>query len=343
MSSLLRATLPAVTLHAPATLLTRAQADAAISAVRESLSNVNVKVPLVDAYDMLTDPVHNKNASRIMEEAVNSLRGELYVGGHDDPARRFELHQLLMGAGFYARAANVHTTPTDPIRFVSNHYNFDVRRDKAILASVKNVTFGDAKEANNQVVSSLLQTERHLFGQHRLLPVSGRQYLVPGLSLRLVKTEEELKRLLELPPIQQHGNFELLYVADDMRIQPSDGMAVHDNKAVHERWTNAIVRCRPEPEPAIAPPLTQVNEELTSFRLRVLLAPPILSMSERIKETLLNLWVYWFSFWILFWMVDEEVITLVGLIWARYKQMQVLKEEAKKSGGKVYIATSKYC
>jgi hypothetical protein len=349
MTQLLRAAIPVVSAHAPGVVMSREHADAAMAAVRKSAVFSNLQgISLVDGIDMLTDGQRNLAATRVFEENVNRLRGELYVGDHDDPARRLELHQLLMTAGFYARAANQHSTKQDPTRFLANHYNFDVRRDKIILGAVRDAVYGAAQPESNKVLGDLLITERHLFGAHRLQPISGRQYLLPGVSLRLVKTEEELKRLLELEPVQKHGNFELFYEQDENRIQylgtgwKKAGYA-RQAKAVHERWEKAHVRCRPEAEAPIAPPVKIYDDEsMTDFQLRVLRAPPLVSLSERIKEKLLQLWVYWFSFWMLFWMVDEEVITLVGLIYARYKQLQVLKEEAKRSGGKIYIATSRF-
>lgn len=352
MTQLLRKTIPVVSTHAPGLVLGREHADEAMSAVRGSTAFANMQgLSLVDGLDMLTDPSQNLAASRVFEENVNRLRGELYVGGHDDPSRRFEIHQLLMVAGFYARAANQHSTKLDPSRFISNHYNFDVRRDKVILGAVRDVAFGEGKASNNTVLGDLLQTERHLYGQHRLQPVAGRQYMMPGVSLRLVKTEDELRRLLALEPVQKHGNFELAEMREDGAISTFNGdgwklTGLHnDTKAKslkQDRWMNLVLRCKPEPEPPITPPLKIYESGEETFRLRVLLPPPPMSFTERMKEMLLQLWVYWFSFWILFWMVDEEIITFVGLIFARYQQLAVLKEEAKRTGGKVYMATSRF-
>lgn len=352
MTQLLRKTLPVITAHAPGVVLARDHANVAIDAIRDAASYSNIKgLTLVDGLDMLTDPSQNLASTRVFEENVNRLRGELYVGGHDDALRRFEIHQLLMVAGFYARAANQHSTKIDPIRFVSNHYNFDVRRDKVILGSVKDAVFGEAKAASNAVLGDLLITERHLFGQHRLQPISGRQYMMPGVSLRLVKTEEELKRLLELEPVAKHGNFEMVLERDDLRVQTVNSGGWTRNAQIfvtqekvqkQERWDVCVLRCKAEPEVPVAPPMKIYTGTEAEFRLRVLRPPPPMSFIERMKETLLQLWVYWFSFWVLFWMVDEEVITLVGLILARYQQLSMLKEEAKRTGGKVYIATSRF-
>jgi hypothetical protein len=351
MTQLLRTAIPVVSAHAPGLVLAREHADAAMAAVKSSASFSNIAgLTLVDGFDMLADPQSNLKSSRIFEENVNRLRGELYVGGHDDAQRRFELHQLLMVAGFYARAANMHSTKADPVRFLANHYNFDVRRDKNVLGAVKDAAFGDSPApASNELLGDLFQTERHLFGQHRLQPIGGKQYMMPGVWLHLVKTEEELLRLLALEPVAKHGNFETIIQPDDQRVNSVSGGAWSAERkdqqlwTKQDRWEAVMLRCKAEAEAPITPPtkLYAPDEDLGQYRLRVLRPPPPMSWADRIREALLQLWVYWFSFWVLFWMVDEEVITFLGLIYARYQQLAFLKEEAKKSGGKVYMATSK--
>uniref|UniRef100_A0A7S1R6J8 Uncharacterized protein n=1 Tax=Neobodo designis TaxID=312471 RepID=A0A7S1R6J8_NEODS len=351
MTQLLRTAIPVVSAHAPGVVMGREHADAAIAAVKASAGFSNVQgLTLPDGLDMLTDANANLKSSRIFEENVNRLRGELYVGGHDDPQRRFELHQLLMVAGFYARAANMHSTKADPVRFLANHYNFDVRRDKSVLHAVKDVAFNDAATpATNDLLGELLETERHLFGQHRLQPIGGKQYMMPGVAVRHIKTEEELLRLLALEPVVKHGNFETVIVPDDKRVTSvgSGGWKTTRDKEIlitkQDRWDAVLLKCKPEPEPPIAPPtkLYSPDEEYGHFRLRVLRPPPPMSWAEKMREVLLQVWVYWFSFWALFWMVDEEVIAFIGLIYARYKQLAFLQEEAKRSHSKVYMATSK--
>lgn len=344
MSKLLRAALPGNTIRAPAQILTREQADAAIAAYKSSAAFANISLPLADGFDMLASQDQQKQARKLFDESVVGLRSELYANPHDDPIRRLEIHHMLMAAGYYSRAADIVSKPHDGVRFVSNHYNFDVRRDQAIVDAVKAGCFQEMKPEQSQLISQLFITERFLHGDRRLVPVGGKQWLLPGINLRLITEEEELKRLLELDPVKADGNFKLSYADQENRVV--DVNTIHEKyeaHTVHERWVSATVSCAPETEAPFGMLTSQTTDpHKTTFRMRVLREAPKLSFGERTREFLLQLWVYWFGFWILFWLVDEEVLTLIGLIYARYRQMAVLKEEARRTGGKVYIASGKF-
>jgi hypothetical protein len=237
------------------------------------------------------------------------------------------------------------------VRFVVNHYNFDVRRDSHLVRQVRNsvLTAEETPEAD-ALTKELLLLERYLFGAQRLRPTGGKQYLMLGIDMDEFKDEKQLQAVLDLHVVKSHGNF-VFTVRDEVRNSAKGA------QAVQERWKVANVRCAPEPEVEgkvviFSEELMELNRVSTSagaklksdYDLRFLLPAAILPFWERVKLFLLDAWVYFFGFWVLFWLIDEEIFAVITLLYTRYHSKKVLAEEAKLAGGggKVYLASSKY-
>jgi hypothetical protein len=350
-SVLLRSLVPETTARYPKTLLSAEQVGTAVASLTAAGQGNVIHAPLADGIALLSDENTFRQAKRCFEAAVSGYRGELYAGTIDSPAQRLQVHQALMAAGYYARAADMHATPIDATRFIANHYNFDVRRDKMLLHFVQKSIFNGETEAGAEVdavPTALFQLERQLFGVNRLRKVDGKQWLLPGvlLSDTVLPEELDLVKLLEHPVVKANGNFALDHVEDQGHAKTVTDFE-HRGRDIlthvhHDRWTTARVKCLPEGFAAMTQPLTKVHEHKTMFHLRVLLEAAPVSWIERMKQKALDVWGIWFAGWVLFWMVDEELITLIGLFWARYQQMKVLAEEAKRTGGKVYMAQGKF-
>ncbi len=394
MAAYLRALLPTASRHAPVALLTNAEATAAVAAIAGRADVVKVKTPLADAMQMLVDPATVRKSQKVFEECANAFRAELSLFNDANVMRRLAVHESLMAAGYYARAANMHNPKLDPVRFVVNHYNFAARRDSALVAAARLAVMspderGEGGEAE-ALVAELLHVERYLFGAHRLRPVEGRQYLVLGVPLREFADEKMLKAALELPVVKVHGNFGLEITSD---VRASYKGHTTRSTAMVDRWQVAIVSCQPELDgviptsvaagaaaaadasaaagaaaPAVttaastsltttvsaaAPALVFTSALMESsnqswlgrqytYDLRFLLPAPILPFWERVKLKLLDIWVYFFCGWFVFWLFDEEFFAIVGILVTRYHTAQVLKEEAKRTGGRYYIMRTKF-
>jgi len=335
MPAFLKALIPISTRKYPARLLLAEELPLAVYAVKTRLDLLGTKTPLLQAVEMLAaeDQATIRQSQRVFAEAADKFRHDLYLGDIKDPVQRLATHEALMAAGYYARTTDFRASPVDGVRFVLSHYNFDVRRDRALVNTVHDsiMTHTETKEAD-ALACELLMLERYLFGAKRLAPVGGKQWLMLGVELKEFRDEEQLRAVLEMPPVAANGNFKL-EIRDEV------------SKTSQERWKIAHVSCLPEKEPQFAPQVEGTPAaplaKLTTFDLRVLKPAPILPFWERVKQRALELWVGFFSFWILFWIVDEEVIAFTGLIWARYQQMKMLKEEAKRTGGRVYMSSTK--
>lgn len=260
-----------------------------------------------------------------LEEAVVQLRAELYKKDVADPFRRLQIHEAIMAAGFYQRAANPNVLHGEGTRFVLNHFNFDVRRDTSITKTVHDAVLSTASSpaAAEKLLADLLLLERKLFGQHRLTPTGGRRWLCLGVPLEDIKTEDEVNRLLALPAIQKEGNFSL------QRIDNEKGL-----------WFNLEIEPKEEPCFLTARDLQSSRPADRKFVLTINKPIPPLTFWENVREKALRLWVIWLSLWLMFFMVDEEIIAFTSLIVLKWKQTRNLEKLAAETGEKVYVARS---
>lgn len=331
---LFRALAPTNAKRYPQLLLTPEQQTVAIAALKENENLIGIKSPFEEALHMIQDQSVARKAKPLFEQVTSAYRQQLYLGGINDPVRRLAIHEALMAAGYYARATDLHAPKIDGYRFVMNHYNIDVRKDKILGKEVHQALVHEAPTAISEAVTgNLFLLERYLYGANRLLPVRGYKTLVHSLELRDFVDEAALQAVLQRPPCQAFANIQF-------EVQDNYEYGV-DN----DRWKVGVVTCGPEPEQEqgeFCPPLVQPTTEATRYQMKLLTPEPILPFMERLKLKLLDLWVYVFAGWVAFWAVDEEIFTLIGLIYARYSQMKILAEESKKSGGKLYVARGKF-
>ncbi|CCW68938.1 unnamed protein product [Phytomonas sp. Hart1] len=264
---------------------------------------------------------------RAMGESMDVLRGELYKKTCVDVYQRVQIHEAIMAAGFYQRAIDTNVLKGESVRFVLNHYNFDVRRDVIITKAVHDALLAkkEVTSGSDKLIRDILLLERRLFGKYRFGSTGGRHWLMLSMALSDIKTKAEIERLMSLPSIKEEGNFSLTV----------DG--------AEKLWETLTLIPKEESEISFletADLHKLVNTAELSYKLRVQKPLKPISFSDRFKEALLHYWVIWFSLWIMFFMVDEEIITLVALIFMKHQQTQRLHEEAKKTKGKVYVASS---
>lgn len=281
----------------------------------------------IDALGNIQSAHMQRDTIAKLSKSVDTLRAQLYRKDNKDPRRRLELHEAIMAAGFYERVINVTQLDGEGIRYVINHYNFDVRRDTEITSRVHETLLAEKTTTpeSDQLLKDLLLLERRLSGPYRFSQSGGRRWFTLGMPLSEIKTEEELKRLMDLAVIKSDGNF-----------------AVSEADA-NKLWK--VVTVKPQPESHItfaeaAGIYKDSHGTDFNFDLRVEKPAPELDYWERLREKLLQYWVLWFAIWVSFFMVDEEIITLVALIFLKHKQTQILEEEAEKNGGKVYVASA---
>lgn len=324
MVHLLTALLPTATVRLPQILLTAAQRDVAVTAIREAHPIININTHMEEALSLLTlEAVEARRSKKAFVESADLYRAQLRGNSITNPLRRIQIHQALMAAGYYARCVDLHVVG-DPTEFVLNHYRFDIRRDTIVTQAVHQSVLEHMKTTpeSDEALTNLILMERRLFGQNRLANVGGKQFIVLGVPTAEITDEAELKYVLDLAPIKQHGNFTLSYNTN--------------LPGAEDRWKIATVTSGVETD-YIPFDTTKVEASKLKFDLKILLPEKPKTFKERLKQTLLEYWVMWFAFWCMFWLVDEEILTLIGLIFAKYKQTQMLKEEAEKTGGKVYI------
>ncbi|RNF19515.1 hypothetical protein TcG_04666 [Trypanosoma cruzi] len=288
------------------------------------------RAPLETAFDLLADISNfhkQRELDRVLEECITSYRAELYKPLVTDPFQRLQLHEAIMAAGYYQRSASTSVLKGESVRFVLHHYNFDVRRDTSITRTAHNTLYESRTSTpeSDKLLGDLLLLERRLFGRMRFAPTSGRQWFVLGLSLDDIKTEADVHRVLDIPVVKEHGNFE-------MREEDAGKL-----------WKKIIVFPRPEPISSFSEDgdfAISVSEKDLRLECRIQKPAPPMEFWDRVKDTLLRYWVIWFSLWIMFFMVDEEIITVTALIFLKWRQTRILEEEAEKTGGKVYIASA---
>ncbi|CAJ1037059.1 hypothetical protein Q4I30_007655 [Leishmania utingensis] len=267
------------------------------------------------------------DVTKKLSRCVDALRAQLYHKDSTDPRRRLELHEAVMAAGFYERVISVTQLEGEGIRYVMNHFNFDVRRDTLITQKVHEALSKEKTTTpeSEQLLRDLLLLERRLTGKYRFSQFGGRRWFALGTPLSEIKTEEEVQRLLGISVIKSDGNFTLGEV-DSGKL-----------------WKTITIRPNEEQNATFAEVgnlFKDTRETDTTFELRVQKPQKPPDFWERLRETLLRYWVLWFAAWVTFFMVDEEIITLVALIFLKHRQTKILEEEAQKSGSKVYIASS---
>lgn len=301
------------------------------SAVQERSAVLSGSDDLLAALQVLTTqptPPQRRSATRELGDLLDRYRGELYKKSATNAEARMQIHETIMALGYYQRLLNTSELKGECIRFVLNHYSFDVRRDTFITRQVHDSLREEntTTAASDKLLTDLLLLERRLYGRYRFVPTAGRQWFVLGMPFTDIKTEAELHRLLALPPVVADGNF-----VTDVESE-SDPM-----------WKTLRVQPGEESTPSfmeLAALHSEVSAKETYFALRAPKPPPPLAFWDRVKESLLKYWVIALTVWLTFWAVDEEIITLVALIVLKWKQTSILQEEAEKTGGKVYIASS---
>ncbi|KAK7200867.1 hypothetical protein NESM_000145300 [Novymonas esmeraldas] len=274
------------------------------------------------------DNVHKQSdVTKKLRKCVDGLRAQLYRKDSTDPRQRLELHEAVMAAGFYERVISVTQLEGEGIRYVMNHFNFDVRRDTAITQKVHE-TLSEEKTTtpeSEHLLRDLLLLERRLAGKYRFSQSGGRRWFALGMALSEIKSEEEAMRLLDISVIKSDGNFTRVDVDSE------------------KLWKTVTIRPNDEAQVTFAEAgniFKDARETDTVFELRVQKPQTPPDYWERLRETLLRYWVLWFAAWVTFFMVDEEIITLVALIFLKHRQTTILEEEAQRSGGKVYIASA---
>lgn len=325
---LFSALVPNVVVQGP-TFLTSDELNAATVALAERssfLTSPKLAKSFEALHDISTAPAQQQT-TKALSECVDDLRAQLYRKDCIDPRQRLELHEAIMAAGFYQRVLSPTQLKGEGVRFVLNHYNFDIRRDTQITKKVHEALLEEQETTttSEELLRDLLLLERRLMGEARFCPTSGRRWFTLGLALSDIKTEAEVHRVLDLPVVKSVGNFtfgeidsEKLWKTITMAPKAEAQMTFAEAAGIHK----------------------DVKETDKLFQLRVQKPVAPLEFWERVRETLLRYWVIWFTVWVTFFMVDEEIITLVALIFLKHKQTKILEEEAEKSGGKVYIASA---
>lgn len=301
-------------------------AKKAIAEREDILGDTDLAKALEDLQS-IRDARHRRDLIQRFANAVDAFRAELYKRKTADANHRLQLHEAIMAAGFYQRAVAVNELTGESLRFVLNHYNFDVRRDTSITKRVHDSLHAD-KEAtpeSDKLLRDLLVLERRLSGKYRLAPTGGRRWLVLGQPLSELSTKEELQRVLGLEPLKAEGNFTVVEAEAD------------------KLWYTLSVSANDEPQTSFLEDAglhTAIRDADRQFELRVEKPKKPLDFWEKLSETLMRYWVLWFSLWVMFFLVDEEIITLVALIFLKYRQTAIMEKEAEKTGGKVYVASS---
>ncbi|KAG5492854.1 hypothetical protein JKF63_01434 [Porcisia hertigi] len=325
---LFSALVPQVKVQAPNFLSVEDVATAKVALEeRKSYINYPELFQCIDALGNI-DNAHKQNeVSKKLSKCVDKLRAQLYRKDVTDPRQRLELHEAVMAAGFYERVINVTQLEGEGIRYVINHFNFDVRRDTLITQKVHETLLKERTTTpeSEQLLRDLLLLERRLAGKYRFSHFGGRRWFALGMPLSEIKTEEEAQRLLDIGVIKSDGNFTIKEVDSDKLWRT---IKIEPNEEAHLTFVE------------VGNIFKEAREINTTFELRVQKpqAPP--DFWERLREKLLRYWVLWFAAWVTFFMVDEEIITLVALIFLKHRQTQILEEEAERTGGKVYIASA---
>ncbi|KAG5467575.1 hypothetical protein CUR178_01219 [Leishmania enriettii] len=325
---LFSALVPQVKVRAPH-FLTVEGVETAKVALEERKSYINYPelVQCIEALGNVDNAVKQNDVAKKLGKCVDALRAQLYRKDMTDPRRRLELHEAVMAAGFYERVISVTQLEGEGIRYVMNHFNFDVRRDTLITQKVHE-TLSEEKTTtpeSEQLLRDLLLLERRLTGKYRFSQFGGRRWFALGMPLSEIKTEKEAQRLLGISVIKSDGNFSFGEV-DSEKLWKTITIRPNDEQHVTFAEAGNIFK--------------DARETDTTFELRVQKPQPPPDLWERLRETLLRYWVLWFAAWVTFFMVDEEIITLIALIFLKHRQTKILEEEAHKTGGKVYIASA---
>lgn len=327
------ALIPKPLLRAPATLLTVVEVQAIQAAFKEHPFVENLKTPFFDCLGSLSDPQEAPKAKEGFVQSAEQFRHQLLGNTVMNPNNRLELHQFVMAANFYGNAVGVgfNRSMGDPRMKILDTYNFDMRRDSVLRREVTKCIINPEKASNTPesdiLVGDLLQLERRLFGKSRLAQLeSGRQALFLGCPVSEIRDDAHLDALLSLPPIKEHGNF--IKTFDD---------ADPDLKDAHRiRWKEAVIDCGEEEggsekiDPAPFNNYKQAGN--LEWRLRVLKPAPIVPFWGRVRQKALEIWVIFFSAWCIFFMVDEEIISIAVLLYLKYAQTKAIREEKERVG-----------
>ena len=373
---LCRAVFPNPRRRYPLPLFAEPQALAAQKAISELRIPKDVSTSLSEGVEILaTSPAAFKAAKERFDKALLAGREDLWHKKDTDLSTRLAGHQAVMAAGYYARATDPLATEADPHRFVQQYYNSHVRSDLLIGEALKKSVYGEATQQSDELMTQLLETERFLFSDRRLCLVGGYRWLVGNLKLEserlgsvTVASEKELERLMDLPPIQAVGNFKLEDTAGTTMIvgpgwNPTDqytdgyiergttnGVKVETEDfskfraGCHPNQRIKLLTCLPENfEPFCTKVSTRVIDEKGVFSVRYVIPPPPLTFWQKVEEALLQAWVFVVAGWIAFWVVDEEVLTLLGVFIARFEQRKILQQQAAEAQEpRIYIAKAKH-
>jgi hypothetical protein len=316
-------------------LLTVEETKNAVAALKEVENILNIKLPLADAMAALHDEKGARATKPAFQESADILRLALAGQTIKDPLRRIDLLQCLMASSFYAKAVDPFSVG-DPRTAILSGYIVDVRRDSIITRSAHQTILEHvpSTKESDETLTNILLLERRIFGQNRLHQKSsgkGEQWLCVGVPLNEIKDEKELDRILALPPIKEHGNFIKRYDDPDPELKD----------AHRQRWKAAVISCGPEPVEVFDPTVYPKTE--TEWSLTILKPAPPVPFWARFRQKLLDIWIVVFTFWVCFWLIDEELFTIIALVYAKYQATKIMKEEAEKAGGaKIYVAKSSF-
>lgn len=281
----------------------------------------------IEAMSTLESMQLRRAAVNAFSDCVDNLRAELNKKSLYDAQTRLQIHEAIMAAGFYQRTLGSTHLPSDGPRFALNHYNYDIRRDTEITKRVWETLLPtqESTPESDALLQDIFLMERHLSGPYRLAPVAGRRWLVLGEALSELKTEEDVQRVLSIPIIKAVGNFVTTKTDDDAL------------------WQRLSITTGPEKVESFLE-MAGLHKNFTSadrtYGIRVEKPRPELTYWENMRERMLRVWVIVFSVWVMFWLVDEEIITLLALLFMKHQHTKVLEKEAERTGGKVYIARS---
>ncbi|KAG5467020.1 hypothetical protein LSCM1_01199 [Leishmania martiniquensis] len=325
---LFSALVPEVKVRAPHFLTAEGVAVAKVALEeRKSYLDYPELVQCIEALGNVDNAITQRDVTKKLSKCVDALRAQLYRKDMTDPQRRLELHEAIMAAGFYERVISVTQLEGEGIRYVMNHFNFDVRRDTRITQKVHEALSEERTTTpeSEQLLRNLLLLERRLTGKYRFSQFNGRRWFALGMPLSEITTEKEAQRLLSIDVIKSEGNFTFGEV-DSEKLWKT--ITISPNEEQHVTFADA------------GNIFKNARDTDTTFELRVQKpqAPP--DFWERLHEALLRYWVLWFAAWVTFFMIDEEIITLVALIFLKHRQTKILEEEAHRTGGKVYIASA---
>eukprot|EP00760_Papus_ankaliazontas_P003036 PhM_4_TR11388/c2_g2_i1/m.31379 len=322
----------------------------------EELTPCTSTTATVEAYTLLADPtrqLHFKTREAIgaaHSAALDNLNLSSRMGGIEDPMRRIQIHQMALSTKFWQDYMAPDKRPLEALHSMSTYYNAHMRRDAAIqdalhkTLKLKKVEVpkpkrgeappplpqaeSEADAETQRVMEVILHLERYLWGNRRLDATGSNKYFVGGLTLHEVFTTQEDLRKMELPIITQHSNYTLIR---------------EENNTAGSVFYDVKLKANDEATTGLLVPSMRCESTMTSTQhiMREMKPQEPLSWGEWFRLRVLTAWQYWLMFWLAFWCVDEEVITLASLLISKYIANRNMKRDLEEQGGgRLYVTMS---